>query len=90
MFEYCSSLEIAPELLAETIYPEGYRGMFLSCSSLRYIKMLGIYISTGALTNWVANVPTSDGVFVKHANQTGLTRGISGIPINWVVEDYIP
>jgi hypothetical protein len=55
------------------------------CYNLQYIKCLATDISAGYCTyNWVQNVPSSGGVFVKKSG-TSWTTGDSGIPSGWTV-----
>jgi hypothetical protein len=85
MFSGCNSLTAAPSLPATTLAEGCYRDMFSGCSSLNYIKMLAINIKSYSLTNWVSGVSPT-GTFVKNAGATWETRGVSGIPYEWVVE----
>lgn len=89
MFKDCTSLTIAPDLLATVaIRGYGYYEMFNGCTSLNYIKCL--------LTNpddeqfhypvtyeWLSNA-SSTGTFVKKSGVNWST-GTSGIPEGWTV-----
>lgn len=87
MFADCTSLVTAPDLPVEVLYSHSYEGMFSGCTSLNYIKCLATNISgTYCTNNWVSGVAAS-GTFVKNANMTGWTTGVSGIPAGWTVVD---
>ena len=61
--------------------------MFYGCSLLNYIKCLATNISANyCLSDWVNGVASS-GKFVKAASMTSWTKGISGIPDGWAVQD---
>ena len=61
--------------------------MFLSCTSLSYIKCLATDIpANGCTQNWVNGVAET-GTFVKDYSMTGWTTGNSGIPTGWIVEN---
>ena len=58
--------------------------MFISCSSLDYIKMLATDISAnGCLGNWVDNVAPT-GTFVMNPQATWDPKQY-GLPANWTV-----
>ena len=87
MFMNCQNLKNAPELLSETLTDYCYTHMFYGCSKLNYIKCLAIdKTATNCIINWVGNVASS-GTFIKHDHATW-TRGVSGIPSGWLIEDY--
>ena len=87
MFIGCSSLVKAPSLVASTLATQCYQGLFNRCTSLNYIKCLATNISASNCTSsWVTGVASS-GTFVKAASMTSWTRGTSGIPNNWTVQD---
>ena len=87
MFYDCTSLTTAPTLPATTLASSCYRYMFRGCWSLNYIKCLATNISASNCTsNWVSGV-ASTGRFVKAANMTSWTRGRSGIPTGWTVQN---
>ena len=87
MFARCPNLTAAPILPAETLVNSCYYYMFGDSSKLSYIKCLATDISaTNSTYNWVWGVASS-GTFVKNAAATW-TKGNSGIPTNWTVEDY--
>lgn len=91
MFSGCTSLTTAPELPATELAKKSYYKMFYGCTSLNYIKCLATDISASDCTeNWVKNV-SSTGTFIKHPNMTenDWSRGTSGIPEGWVVEDAV-
>lgn len=84
MFEGCTNLIIAPNLMASKLKYKCYYNMFNGCTSLNYIKMLATDISeSSCLDDWVNNVATS-GTFIKSKNIT-FNIGTSGIPTGWEV-----
>lgn len=90
MFYGCTRLTTAPELPATTLTTNCYYAMFYGCTSLNYIKMLATDISaSNCLNNWVNNVAAT-GTFVKHADNTTIGTGVSGIPSGWTVQQYDP
>ena len=87
MFRYCTSLTTAPELPASTLAEGCYGGMFIYCSRLNYIKCLATNIyANNCAYNWVNGV-SSSGTFVKASSMSSWSRGDSGIPANWTVQD---
>ena len=78
----CTALETAPVLPASRLVNACYQGLFYGCTHLNYIKCLATTI-TGT-SQWVENVQTSSGTFVKHP-QAAWTRGLSGIPTGWTI-----
>ena len=91
MFQGCTSLTTAPELPATTMADTCYSYMFANCTSLNYIKVLlraPRFATQTACNNWVNGV-ASTGTFVKAASMTGWSRGTSGIPEGWTVEDAV-
>jgi len=88
MFRGCTSLVNAPTLPATTLANYCYASMFGGCTSLNYIKCLATNISESLYTYlWVSGV-ASQGTFVKHPS-ANWTRGTSGIPSGWTVEDAV-
>ena len=88
MFENCTSLTTSPDLPATTLAIECYFYMFNGCKNLNQIKCLATDISANACTyNWVKGVAES-GLFIKDASMNSWTRGESGIPVGWTVQDY--
>ena len=86
MFQGCTSLAEAPELLATTLADYCYYGMFAGCISLNYIKMLAIDVnSDNSLNEWV-NFVGNTGTFVKKKG-VDIPIGNSGIPKGWTVEE---
>ena len=63
-----------------------FKYMFSNCPKLNYIKFnLGsAYINESALENWTLNVAT-EGTFATHY-ESSYSRGVNGIPENWVVQ----
>ena len=96
MFAGCINIYSAPELPATALTSDCYESMFSGCTSLRYVKSLarGYLMPYYGLTNWLAGVSPT-GIFIKNPaagiSETGGTReyerGVSGIPVNWSVED---
>ena len=87
MFYGCTKLTTAPELPATTLAKGCYYYMFSDCTSLIYIKCLATDISATSCTDgWVSNV-ASTGTFVKASSITSWTRGNSGIPEGWTVQN---
>lgn len=87
MFKGCSSLKTAPELLATSRYTGCYNEMFYG-SGVNYIKCLLSNpgsASAGYCTNWLMFAPDA-GTFVKNPNASW-SRGYSGIPTGWTVQD---
>ena len=87
MFEDCYNLEKAPVLPAVTLEPYAYEYMFANCSKLVYVKCLATNISANSCTESWLNGVSPTGTFVKHPNMSSWSRGASGIPANWTVED---
>jgi hypothetical protein len=86
MFQNCTSLTSAPNLLAAELVEGCYQNMFEDCESLNYIKCLATDMSIDGCTDfWVSNV-SSTGTFIKHPAATWST-GANGIPTGWIVED---
>ena len=87
MFRNCTSLTTAPELPATTLAKRCYWGMFYGCSSLNAVTCLATDISaTNCTENWVSGV-SSSGTFTKNSSMSNWTRGASGIPNNWTVQN---
>ena len=91
MFESCS-ITTAPDLPAETLVRECYGNMFTSCASLNYIKCMAVsgFTTTNCKQNWTKSV-ASNGTFVKDSSVdvTTWSRGVNGIPTNWLVYDNV-
>ena len=89
MFDSCQLLTAGPELPATTLVGQCYRQMFTDCYSIKYIKCLATSIYNDLYTwSWVSGPCGSViGTFVKAANATGWTTGVSGIPSGWTVQD---
>jgi hypothetical protein len=90
MFRGCTSLTTAPSLPATALTVNCYREMFYGCKSLNYIKCSAVDISVVSATNctyeWLFSVASS-GTFVKNPNMSSWSRGVSGIPTDWTVQD---
>lgn len=91
LFENCAFTE-APDLLAPVLVAECYGNMFTGCTSLNYIRCLAVsgFSTSNCRQNWVKSVASS-GTFVKDSSVSvsTWTRGISGIPTNWLVYDDV-
>ena len=91
MFRGCGKLQNAPVLAAPIVAISAYEEMFASATILRYIKCLAVDISaSNATKNWVKNVQTSSGTFIKDPNMSSWPVGsqsANGIPNNWTVLD---
>ena len=92
MFYGCTNITSAPDILITTLPTASdswcYEEMFYGCSKLKYVKCLTTNI-TDTNTNtyrWLYGV-ASRGTFVKNANATSWPIGVSGIPLNWTVQD---
>ena len=87
MFEDCA-ITTAPDLPAQTLVSQCYASMFQGCSNLNYIKCLATNPTTAICQNWTSGV-ASVGIFIKDENVTW-SRGASGIPTNWNINDDVP
>lgn len=86
MFQGCASLRTAPTLSAETLVYYCYYRMFKDCTRLNSITCLATNKSAASCVEyWVHNV-SSSGTFTKASGVTW-TRGISGIPNNWTIQN---
>ena len=86
MFMGCASLRTAPTLSAETLVYQCYYRMFKDCTRLNSITCLATNKSAGSCVEyWVYNV-SSSGTFTK-ASGTTWSRGISGIPNGWTIQN---
>lgn len=88
MFFDCTGLASAPELPATTLVDECYRVMFSGCTLLNYVKCMATDISADNCTSYWLNDVSYTGTFVKNSSMSSWTRGGSGIPSGWNVEDY--
>lgn len=88
MFRDCSSLTSVPVLPAASLSASGcYQHMFDGCSLVNHIVCLATTVPTdnNCTLEWVNGVASS-GTFQTAPGMTyGWTRGISGIPNNWLV-----
>ena len=87
MFDQCWALVTGPELPATTLKQQCYQYMFNGCRNLNYIKCLATTWASNAIYYWVYNVQTSSGTFVKNSSATFWSRGTSGIPTNWTIQN---
>ncbi|MBE6288713.1 MAG: hypothetical protein E7100_00505 [Bacteroidaceae bacterium] len=91
MFAYCTALTTAPALPATELKDRCYFEMFYGCSGLYSITCLATDISADLCTDeWLVNV-SREGTFYKAAimkEGQSWSRGSSGIPSGWTVEEY--
>lgn len=87
-FNGCTSLTKSPVLPALTAARASYGWMFQNCTSLSEVSCLATDVSAEYATYyWLSNVASS-GTFYKNPNASW-SRGTSGIPSGWNVEDYV-
>ena len=86
MFNGCTSITTAPDLNATKLSQECYANMFFGCTKLNSVKMFAMNIGEDSLHNWLYGV-SSSGTFTKRVELVSLSRGSSGIPINWIVKE---
>ena len=92
MFEGCTSLTSVPALPAETLAVRCYYHIFSGCTKLSSVTMLATDISaTSCLQSWLDSV-SETGTFTKAAamDVSKFSRGHSGIPSGWTVQNYGP
>lgn len=88
MFVNNMSLVKAPELPATTLVSGCYGSMFTNCFNLKYIKAMFTTAPGSSYTNnWVQQIATIGGIFVKNKNATwSNSNGYNnGIPTGWTV-----
>ena len=86
MFESCSSLKTPPAILpATTLAGSCYYEMFRDCKKINSITCLATNFYGDCIDYWVFGVASS-GTFTKASSATW-TRGVSGIPDGWSVEE---
>ena len=84
MFNGCTSLVKAPELLATTLTQYCYNGMFKGCSKLNYLKCLATDVSApGCLGGWLGKV-SATGTLVVASGTTWAVAG-TNYPSGWTV-----
>ena len=89
MFQGCTNITTAPELPALSLYTGCYIQMFDGCSKLNYIKALyTTAYNTNYTSDWVRGV-AKNGKFILNPSQKSRTRGASGIPNGWTIEDAV-
>ena len=87
MFQGCTSLVTAPALPATTLANYCYFNMFNGCNKLSSVTCLATNISaTNCTVNWLDGVAAT-GTFYKPESMNYWTRGVSGIPSLWTVEN---
>ena len=91
MFSGCQSLTKAPELPATTLAQYCYGGMFISCQSLKEVRISATKDASFALVQWLNNV-SATGDFYCDPNATIFPKNdVSGVPRGWMrhnVADY--
>ena len=91
MFRDCSNLTTAPDLPAQTLVSGCYQAMFWMCSNLNNIKCLATNIPEGSTSSWMYNIWGSGTFYINSSlntsNPTPWTRGSSGIPNNWTIQN---
>ena len=90
MFNGCTSLIKAPELLAITLVDFCYANMFSGCTNLRYIKAMftttpSLSSPPGYTMSWVYNVAAT-GTFIKNSNANWSLTGDYGVPTGWTIQ----
>jgi hypothetical protein len=94
MFGSCTSLVNAPELLAidlpkKTAISYGvYNAMFINCTSLRYVKCLGLTNIADNKGSMLYNINNGSGKLVKHPDAEW-SIGPWGVPEGWTIENAI-
>ena len=86
MFNGCTNLVKAPDLLATTLEEYCYNGMFYGCSSLNYVRCLAMNVSaTDCLGGWITGV-SATGTLVVASGTTWATPGNYSIPATgWTI-----
>ena len=85
MFSHCTNLERAPYLPATQLIGACYYMMFYDCAKINSITCLATNFDGDCTYYWLYGV-ASDGTFTKASSATW-TRGYSGIPDDWSVEE---
>ena len=80
MFEGCTGLTSAPDIIARTLHSNHFKRMFYGCTNLNYIKCLSV---SGSSSDWLTNV-ASNGLCIKSVS---LNRSNLGLPSSWTVQD---
>ena len=83
------NLSVGPKLPAETLVTGCYNYLFYQSTNLNKIECLATTnISNDTYTKeWVKNVQTTSGLFIKKSG-TSIVSGVAyGIPTNWTVQD---
>lgn len=87
MFENCTNLLKAPELIATTLAAYCYMEMFKNCTNLNYIKCMiqSQAQSYGYTLNWVVGVGSTGTFIGKSGSESGWSsmNAGSGIPSGW-------
>ena len=87
MFSGCTSLTSSPELVAETLAKGCYFMMFNGCTNLDFVMCYATDNSASLCTYQWLNGVSSTGVFVMSEDMSSWTRGTSGIPSEWEVQN---
>lgn len=86
MFQDCSGLTAGPDLPALYLIEGCYYRMFLSASSLNYLKAMFLTEPDPPYTDiWLGDTQAS-GTFVKNSSAAWTTRGAYSIPNGWTIE----
>lgn len=84
LFNRCSKLTKAPDLIASALSTNDYTAMFDGCSNLSFIRCYAMNPISSLDTNqWTKGVAAT-GTFVKKTGSSW-TTGIDGIPSGWTV-----
>lgn len=86
MFSDCVSLTQAPSLPATNLFPYCYQNMFSGCSKLKEVRIAATRTATGALNNWLSDVPSTGDFYCDPAAKI-FPYGASGIPSGWTRHD---
>ena len=88
LFQNCSSLTTAPEMLATSFNGQSFLSMFYGCSSLQQIKVhFQSWPATNNSRTWVNRV-SSTGTFICPAELPDV-RGVNNIPTGWTKQDLL-
>lgn len=87
MFSGCTSLISSPSLEAETLAKGCYFMMFNGCTNINFIICYATDTSASLCTYQWLNGVSSTGVFVMSEDMSSWTRGTSGIPSEWEVQN---
>ena len=87
MFLNCIALTKTPVLSAGTLVEKCYEKMFYNCRAISEVTCLATEFSVSDCTaDWLFYV-ADKGTFTKAAAMKGWTRGPSGVPLEWTLQD---